>query len=358
MGIVVDDIVLDQLPGTDQPGNWTNTDSMKGKSMSTPTYAILRFEKHQGNPAKKIEDHHERNKTIYASNPDVDTSRSKNNFHIISPGGKYYAEIQQRIETAGCRTRKDSVRFVDTLITASPEFFDGKSRKEIRAFFTRACEFLKNRLSKENIISAVVHMDEKTPHMHLIFVPLTADNRLCAKEIIGNRQKLIQWQDDFWRYMVDAYPELDRGESASTTRRDHIPTYIYKQMTILTKQSHHLEDLLTSINPFNAKSKAAEIIQLLSDYIPNVERISTQMKKYRVAFTETKAENQSLREENVQLSQELDAAQRTCLTKQLQDAKLQREYREAIAVLDRIPKDILDQAKQAARMEKHQQKQR
>ena len=174
--------------------------------MSTPTYAILRFEKHQGNPAKKIEDHHERNKTIYVSNPDVDTSRSKYNFHLVEPAGKYRAVSEARIAEVGCRPRSDSVRMVDTLITASPEFFDGKSRKEIRAFFTRACEFLKNRLSKENIISAVVHMDEKTPHMHLIFVPLTADNRLCAKEIIGNRQKLIQWQDDFWRYMVEPIP--------------------------------------------------------------------------------------------------------------------------------------------------------
>ena len=50
----------------------------------------------------------------------------------------------------------------------------------------------------DTIISAVVHMDEKTPHMHLSFVPLTEDGRLCAKEIIGNKKKLTQWQDAFW----------------------------------------------------------------------------------------------------------------------------------------------------------------
>ena len=93
-------------------------------------HAILRFEKHKGNPARPLEAHHERQKEQYASNPDIDTSRSKYNFHIVKPEGRYYHFIQSRIEQAGCRTRKDSTRFVDTLITASPEFFKGKSPKE------------------------------------------------------------------------------------------------------------------------------------------------------------------------------------------------------------------------------------
>ena len=47
-------------------------------------HAILRFEKHKGNPARPLEAHHERQKEQYASNPDIDTSRSKYNFHIVS----------------------------------------------------------------------------------------------------------------------------------------------------------------------------------------------------------------------------------------------------------------------------------
>ena len=70
-------------------------------------------------------------------------------------------------------------------------------------------------------MSAVVHMDEKTPHLHLTFVPLTKDNHLCAKEIIGNRANLTKWQDDFHAYMVEKYPDLERGESASKTGRKH-----------------------------------------------------------------------------------------------------------------------------------------
>ena len=189
-------------------------------------HAILRFEKHKGNPARPLEAHHERQKEQYASNPDIDTSRSKYNFHIVKPEGRYYHFIQSRIEQAGCRTRKDSTRFVDTLITASPEFFKGKSPKEIQAFFQRAADFLIGRVGRENIVSAVVHMDEKTPHLHLTFVPLTKDNRLCAKEIIGNRANLTKWQDDFHAYMVEKYPDLERGESASKTGRKQMSVVI------------------------------------------------------------------------------------------------------------------------------------
>ena len=78
-------------------------------------HAILRFEKHKGHPARPLEAHHERKKEQYASNPDIDTSRSKYNFHLIQPGRKYRAEAEQQIAAAGCRTRKDSVRVVEAM---------------------------------------------------------------------------------------------------------------------------------------------------------------------------------------------------------------------------------------------------
>ena len=201
-----------------------------------PQHAILRFEKHKGNPVRPLEAHHERQKEQYASNPDIDTAKSKYNFHIVKPEGRYYHFIQSRIEQAGCRTRKDSTRFVDTLVTASPEFFKKKSPKEIQAFFQRAADFLIERVGRENIVSAVVHMDEKTPHLHLTFVPLTKDNRLCAKEIIGNRANLTKWQDDFHACMVEKYPDLERGESASKTGRKHIPTRLFKHCLLYTSR--------------------------------------------------------------------------------------------------------------------------
>ena len=304
-------------------------------------HAILRFEKHKGHPAGPLEAHHERKKEQYASNPDIDTSRSKYNFHIVKPDGRYYHFIQSRIEQARCRTRKDSTRFVDTLITASPEFFKDKTNREIRAYFAYALKFLEGRQCPDTFLSAVVHMDEKTPHLHLCFVPLTADGRLSAKEIIGNRKNLVKWQDEFWQHMVKQYPELERGESASQTGREHIPPRIFKEMTQLTKQKEQLDALLVGINPFNGKSRAAEISKVLDSYIPNVARMKDQLRKYNVAFTKTAAENEKLKEKNKTLSASLDKAKEGSVLKRLEDAKLRQDYEAALKTLDSIPPEVI-----------------
>ena len=309
--------------------------------MTQPHYAIMRFAKYKGPEITNIEAHNERRKENYASNPDIDLSRSKYNFHLIEPSGRYRAEAERQISAAGCRTRKDSIRVVEVLFTATPDFFKEKNRAEVKAFFTEALYFFEKQQAKETILSAVVHMDEKTPHMHLSFVPLTPDGRLSAKDIVGNKKKLTWWQDKFWEHMVQKYPDLERGESASQTGRDHIPPRIFKEMTRLTKQRQKLDELLTSINPLNGRKRAAEISELLDGYIPAVEKMRTQLKKYSTAFTSTKAENEKLKRKNKKLSESLDKATHESVLKQLSDAKLQRDYAEAIAILERIPPEVL-----------------
>ena len=292
--------------------------------MSKPQFAILRFAKYKGPEISNIEAHNERTKEEYASNPDIDKSRSCLNFHLLEPEHKYRAEAERQIKDAGCRTRSDSVRLVEALVTATPEFFKGKKKAEIKAYFQEALNFIREHQVPKTIISAVVHMDEKTPHMHLSFVPLTADGRLCAKEIVGNKKKLTQWQDRFWEHMVKKYPDLERGESASETRRDHIPPRVFKEMTRLTKQKAKLEELLSGVNAFNAKGKATEIGAFLDKYIPAVEQMNTTLKK-----------------KTEQLEQSLDKATQGSTLKKLADAKLHRDYEDAVAVLDRIPKEVL-----------------
>ena len=299
------------------------------------------FAKYKGPEITNIEAHNERRKERYASNPDIDLSRSKQNFHLIEPPQRYRAEAELQISAAGCRTRKDSVRVVEVLFTATPEFFKGKKLPEIRQYFEETLHFFVQHQSRETIISAVVHMDEKTAHMHLSFVPLTPDGRLSAKEIVGNKKKLTWWQDKFWEHMVKKYPDLERGESASQTARDHIPPRIFKEMTHLTQQRQKLDELLTGIGPFNSKKRAAEISELLDGYIPAVEKMRTQLKKYSTAFTSTKAENEKLKKKNKKLSESLEEANHESVLKKLNDAKLQREYEEALVVLERIPPEII-----------------
>lgn len=227
-------------------------------------------------------------------------------------------------------------------MTATPEFLLGKKKSEIKLFFQEALAFIGQNQDPKTIISAAVHMDEKTPHMHLSLVPLTEDGRLCAKEILGNKRKLTQWQDRFWEHMVKKFPDLERGESASKTGRDYIPPRVFKEMTRLTKQKAKLEEVLTGISAFNAKGKAAEISSLLDKYIPAVEQMHTTLKKYNTAFTFTTAENKKLKKTNAQLEKSLDKATEESTLKKLRDIKLRRDYEDAVTVLDRIPKEVLD----------------
>ena len=239
------------------------------------------------------------------------------------------------------------------MFTATLDFFKGKKLPEVRRFFEEALRFFEQYQSRETIISAVVHMDEKTPHMHLSFVPLTPDGRLSAKDIVGNKKKLTWWQDKFWEHMVQKYPDLERGESASQTGRDHIPPRIFKEMTRLNKQRQKLDELLTGIGPLNSKKRAAEISKLLDGYIPAVEKMQTQLSKYGVTFTRTKAENKCLKKKNAELEQSLEAATKTSVLKELRDTQLRRDYEDALALLERIPPEVLDEFRKpkAARRE-------
>ena len=231
--------------------------------------------------------------------------------------------------------------FIVPLRFTNAKFFKDKTNREIRAYFAYALKFLEGRQRPDTFLSAVVHMDEKMPHLHLCFVPLTHDGRLSAKEIIGNRKNLVKWQDEFWQHMFKQYPELERGESASQTGREHIPPRIFKEMTQLTKQKEQLDALLVGITPFNGKSRAAEISKVLDSYIPNVARMKDQLRKYNVAFPKTAAENEKLKEKNKTLSASLDKAKEGSVLKRLEDAKLRQDYEAALKTLDSIPPEVI-----------------
>ena len=297
-------------------------------------YAILRFAKYKGPEIGHIEAHNERAKEKYASNPDVDTARSHLNFHLVTPERKYRAEAEKQIAAAGCRTRSDSVRVVEALVTASPEFFKGKKKSEVKAYFTEALEFIQKYQSKDTIISAVVHMDEKTPHMHLCFVPLTEDKRLSAKEIVGNKKKLTWWQDKFWKHMVKKYPNLERGESASETGRTHIPPRLFKEAVHLNRMKDQIMAILNDSNPFNKKAKAEELEALLDKYVPGVEVMRTKLKKYDKTYKELTAEN-------AELEKKLSSASKESVRKKLEISQKLNELDELRRTVDAIPDEVI-----------------
>lgn len=294
-------------------------------------HAILRFTKHKAGPAGALEAHHERTKEKYASNPDIDVTRSKDNFHIIQPKQRYRQEINSRIKETGCKTRKDSTMFVDTLITASPEFFEGRSRKDIQAYFTEAVAFMEQKIDRGNIFSAVVHMDEKTPHLHLCFTPITEDGRLSAKEILGNRAQLSRWQDEFHVHMKKTFPVLKRGESALVTKRKHIPTWLFKQSVSLIKQQKAIEQAVSEITMMNAGKKKEEALALLDRFFPRLEAHLGQVKKYQATIDYLAHENAGLKEK---------VADQASVRKMLEAARLKQENEQLRALVAKIPPEV------------------
>lgn len=309
--------------------------------MDKGQFAILRFAKYKGPEISNIEAHNERTKEKYASNPDVDTSRSKDNFHIIQPTDKYRAISEALIKQYNCpRVCSNSVRIVETLITASPEFFVGKEKSEICGFFEHAVDFLKRELGEDRLISAVVHMDEKTPHMHVSFVPITEDGHLSAKRILGNRKTLTAWQDRYWKHMVGIYPELERGESAGKTGREHIPPRVFKQAADLTKQAKQIHELLEDTNPFNARKNAEELDKLLHSFIPDYGRFVTKARLYEQAIEDLEKDKQCLENKNNELSQELMDAAAVTTARKLEESRLKADLRNLQRQMDKIPPEI------------------
>lgn len=174
----------------------------------------------------------------------------------------------------------------------------------------------------------------------------------CAKEILGNKKKQTWWQDQYWGHMVRKYPNLERGMSASETGRDHIPPRIFKQMTRLTKQMQKLDAMLSDVKLTNYKERAAQIADFLEKYIPDVVAMETQMKKYEKCFTTAESEKKALKKRNADLSEALKKSQQESTLKKIQELRLQNDYKQAKAILDRIPPEIIKAYTQRSTMKK------
>lgn len=157
-------------------------------------------------------------------NPDIDPERTHLNYELHDAEGcylprKYAAEVDAKIaanRASGRKVRKDAVKLVEGIITASPEFFEGKSEEECRRFFEDAYEFVCAEMGAENVIHFTVHMDETTPHAHWGAVPIK-DGRLSWKAFFDGRGGLSAFQDRCFEKVGKPWG-LDRGEKHSGRR--------------------------------------------------------------------------------------------------------------------------------------------
>ena len=161
------------------------------------SYLVLHMDKFKKDAIRGIQSHNRRERESH-SNPDIDYSRSTGNYDLCETPSSSYAEaIQNRIDDLLMvkAVRKDAVHLCGLIVSSDKSFFTRIGKDETRRFFVEAAAYLTEFVGKENVISAMVHMDEKTPHMHFLHVPVTPDGRLNANKIY-TRQSLRKLQSE------------------------------------------------------------------------------------------------------------------------------------------------------------------
>ncbi|MFQ3845995.1 MobV family relaxase [Staphylococcus shinii] len=213
------------------------------------SYSIVRVSKvKSGTNTTGIQKHVQRENNNY-ENEDIDHSKTHLNYDLVNDNKQNFNNlIDEKIGqnyTGKRKIRTDAVKHVDGLITSDKEFFDNQTPEDTKQFFERAKDFLEREYGKDNLLYATVHMDEKTPHMHYGVVPITDDGRLSAKEVVGNKKALTEFQDRFNEHVKQRGYDLERGQSRQVTNAKHEQMSQYKQKTEYHKQEYERESQKT-----------------------------------------------------------------------------------------------------------------
>ena len=188
------------------------------------------MEKYHKNDVAPVERENERDENYEAANPQIDCERTRNNYRFTPYFGKTYTEfINGRIKELGLSPRKDAVVMNSFVVGSDKTFFDKLPKVLQYEFFTDCYKFFAERYGEENIIAAVVHLDETTPHMHLNLMPITSDGRLCSKQLFDKPQ-LQKLQTVFYEEVGKKYG-LQRGKEGS--QRKHLSTAEFKAKKII-----------------------------------------------------------------------------------------------------------------------------
>ena len=190
------------------------------------SYAIIRNEKYTKDQMIKLSPHNERLKKEY-SNKNIDVSKTHLNYHLKKPKeNNYYKEFKRLKEENNLKGQlhKNSIYACEMIITSDNNFFKSIGLKETQRYFKSSYDFICNykNLGKENIISAVVHLDEETPHMHLVFIPVVDSNDKkgnLIRKIGGNdfwkeKNSYMKLQDNFYEYIKSKSFNLERGKKS------------------------------------------------------------------------------------------------------------------------------------------------
>ena len=286
------------------------------------SYAIIRNANYKKDNLAGLYKHNERKNTNY-SNKDIDKTKSIKNYSIKQCNTTYLNAIKilQKENNLQGRIIKTTNVACELIITSDKDFFENIGEEETKRYFQTAYNFVANykNLGEKYILSAKVHMDETTPHLHLVFVPVvhkfdnksgkTVDKIACSEYWKG-KDSYRQLQDNFYKYISDNGFDLERGKSKGTK---HIDTETLKQITNFDNIKYELEQ--EKIEPINTKNTSLLLAQN-KELIKYTNNLKLQLSKSYTAIqrveklenenTNLKYENQELIKENYKLKDYID----------------------------------------------------
>ena len=218
------------------------------------SYAIVRNEKLIRSQAQGICVHNDR-KAKNHSNKQIDITRSHLNYYLKKNELNYVKEFDRLRKERDLKgqIRKNSIIMCEMIFTSDEAFFNKIGNEETKRYFNESYKFICDYkdLGEKNIISAVVHLDEGTPHMHLVYVPVihTKDkngneiDKVCCREFWKGRDSYRNLQSAYYKYITSKRFELERGLPAEETGRKHETIQDYKKLTNFENTKKVLENI-------------------------------------------------------------------------------------------------------------------
>ena len=288
------------------------------------SYAIIRNENHKMNAVPLLERHNERLNHNY-SNKDIDLSRTPENYHLKKIQAETYRQEFERIHTRQelkgnlrLHGEKQSTVLCEFVITSDKEFFDRLGKERTRRFFEDAYDFVTAKVGGEQyVLSAVVHMDEATPHMHVAFIPVINGKdrkgnpckRINCSEFWKGRDSYSRLQDEYYDFITSRGYDLERGEKGSTAEHLSVTEYKLKkteeQLAATSEQLaeiKNIEEIKTANLPLNTVAIKRDDFEMLFAAAKNY----VGAKNAEAENVQLKAECLSLRNENENLKSERD----------------------------------------------------
>lgn len=258
----------------------------------------LHFEKHKG-ATGGLQKHNEREPGQRHSNKNIVSEKTKDNIFLKEKNALTYGErIKRRLDEGYKKEkaiRKDAVKMIEVTVQFGGDITNEPEEVQVEAL-KEAYEELKEMYGEENIISAVIHVDETTPHLHMDFVPLTKQGNLSAKEVIGDKKKMKKTQKDFLTKMQErcAFAKFERLEP-DKAQFNGLDQKIFEKMTeAVNERENALYDREDDIEDkeIELEDKEEELnkqIKAFEQEKRNIGEFVEQMKQYS-ALVEKQAE--------------------------------------------------------------------